>query len=230
MASRCALVVGATGLVGGHVARELANPPRSGGPSEHDRIVVLVRRPSGGAFAGTADVDEKVVDFDRLDRADFEGIDDVFACLGTTIKVAGTQEAFRKVDHDYTVKVAELAKAAGATRFALVSSVGADPGSRNFYLRTKGETERDVEAIGFPTLIVARPSVLVGTRRESRPGEKVGIAVGRAVSFAMIGGLAKYRPIEARVVARAMIAAIAAGTAGKRVLLHDELVELAAAS
>lgn len=222
---RVALVVGATGLVGGHVVEELASP-RS---AEHERIVVLVRRPSGRGFAGKVDVDEKLVDFDRLDRADFEGVDDVFACLGTTIKVAGTQEAFRKVDHDYTVKVAELAKAAGATRFALVSSVGADAASRNFYLRTKGETERDVEAIGFPTLVVARPSVLVGTRHESRPGEKIGIAVGRAVSFAMIGGLAKYRPIEARVVAKAMIAAIAQGAAGTRVLLHDDLVQLGSA-
>lgn len=220
MPSRCAVVVGATGLVGGHVVERLSH----GG--EHDRIVVLVRRPSGRSFAGKVDVTEKVVDFDRLDRADFAGADDVFGCLGTTIKVAGSQEAFRKVDQHYTVKAAELAKAAGATRFGLVSSVGADARSRNFYLRVKGETERDVEAIGFATLVVARPSGLVGHREHGRPGEKVGIAVGRALSFALVGGLEKYRPIEARVVANALVAAVAEGTPGKRVLSHRELVVL----
>lgn len=221
MSTRSALVVGATGLVGGHVVEQLS------AGSDYDRILVLVRRPSGRSFAGRVDVDEKVVDFDRLDRADFEAASDVYGCLGTTIRTAGSQEAFRKVDHDYTVKVAELAKAGGATRFALVSSVGAAPSSNNFYLRTKGETERDVEAIGFPTLVIARPSFLVGKRQEARPGEKVGIAVSRTLSFAMIGGLKKYRPIEARVVAKAMIAAMVVGREGKIVLLHDELVSFA---
>ncbi len=217
MAMRCSLVVGATGLVGGRVVERLS----AGGA--HGRIVVLVRRPSGRILPK---VEEKVVDFDRLVRADFDGVDDVFGCLGTTIKVAGSQEAFRKVDHGYTVKAAELAKAAGATRFALVSSVGADPESRNFYLRTKGETERDLEAIGFSSLVIARPSFLVGERRQERPGEKVGIAVSRTLSFAMVGALKKYRPIDAHVVANAMIAAVARGAPGTRVLLHDDLVEL----
>lgn len=221
MSGRCALVVGATGLVGGHVVERLS----AGGA--HGRIVVLVRRPSGRSLPK---VEEKVVDFDRLDRADFEGVDDVFGCLGTTIKVAGSQEAFRKVDHGYTVTIAELAKAAGATRFALVSSVGADPESRNFYLRTKGETERDLEAIGFSSLVIARPSFLVGERRQERPGEKVGIAVSRAFTFAMVGALKKYRPIEARVVANAMVAAMSVGHEGRVVLLHDDLVKLAGSS
>ena len=118
MTPRTALVVGATGLVGGHVARCLAARP------EWARIVVLARRPADTA---SARVERRVVDFDALGPADVEGATCVFACLGTTIKKAGSEAAFRKVDHDYTVRVAELAKAAGAERFALVSSVGAAP-------------------------------------------------------------------------------------------------------
>lgn len=191
---------------------------------EHARIVVLVRR---ATERPPPRVVERIVDFERLDRDAFEGVDDVFGCLGTTIKKAGTKEAFRAVDHGYTVKVAGLARAAGATRFALVSSVGADPASKNFYLRTKGETERDLAALGFDSLVLARPSFLVGERAESRPGERIGIALGRAASFAMRGPLAKYRPVEARTVADAMIAAVGEARPGERVLLHEDLVALA---
>jgi uncharacterized protein YbjT (DUF2867 family) len=124
------------------------------------------------------------------------------------------------------VKVAALAKAAGATRLALVSSVGADPESSTFYLRVKGETERDVGAIGFPSFVIARPSGLVGHRAEPRPGERIGIAVGRAFAPAMLGRLRKYRPIEARRVADAMIAAVAEGALGTRILAYEELMSL----
>jgi uncharacterized protein YbjT (DUF2867 family) len=218
MASRSALVAGATGLVGGHVVDRLVES------ADVDRVVVLVRKKSGKW--PSPKVEEKVVDYDALDRAAFEAVDDVYACLGTTIKKAGSQDAFRKVDHDYTLAVANMAKAAGVTRFAVVSSVGASARSKNFYLRVKGETDEALQKIGFPTLVVARPSVLVGNREEHRPGEKVGIAVSKAFSFAMVGGLKKFRPIEARRVALAMIAAMSRGPGEPAVLEHDELVEL----
>jgi uncharacterized protein YbjT (DUF2867 family) len=216
MASRSALVAGATGLVGGHVVERLAKSADVG------RVVVLVRRPSGLA---KEKIEEKVVDYDALDRAAFEGIDEVYACLGTTIKKAGSQDAFRKVDHDYTLAVANAAKAAGVARFAVVSSVGATASSSNFYLRVKGETDEAVQKIGFSTLVIARPSMLVGDRQESRPGEKVGIAFGKALSFAMVGGLKKFRPIAARRVADAMVSAMKDG-GGARILEHDDLVKL----
>lgn len=218
MASRSVLVAGATGLVGGHVVERLAES------ADVSRVVVLVRRASGLAKA-KAKVEEKVVDYDALDPAAFAGIDEVYACLGTTIKKAGSQDAFRKVDHDYTLAVANAAKAAGAARFAVVSSVGASARSSNFYLRVKGETDEALDRVGFEGLVIARPSVLVGNREESRPGEKVGIAVSRAFSFAMVGGLKKFRPIEARRVAHAMIAATK-DAAGRRVLEHDDLMKL----
>jgi uncharacterized protein YbjT (DUF2867 family) len=214
MASRSALVAGATGLVGGHVVERLVES------ADVSRVVVLVRRPSGLA---KGKVEEKVVDFDALDRATFEGIDEAYACLGTTIKKAGSQEAFRKVDHDYTLAVANAAKAAGVARFAVVSSVGASARSSNFYLRVKGETDEAIAKIDFPTLVIARPSMLVGERRESRPGEKVGIAFGKAFAFAMVGGLKKFRPIEARRVADAMIEALGREK-GTRILEHEDIV------
>jgi uncharacterized protein YbjT (DUF2867 family) len=151
----------------------------------------------------------------------------VYACLGTTIKKAGSQDAFRKVDHDYTLAVANMAKAAGVTRFAVVSSVGASARSSNFYLRVKGETDDALEKIGFAGLVIARPSVLVGNREEHRPGEKVGIAVTKAFSFAMVGGLKKFRPIEARRVAAAMVSTMKTAEHTKRIVLeHDALVKL----
>jgi uncharacterized protein YbjT (DUF2867 family) len=213
MASRCALVAGATGLVGGHVVERLAESADVG------RVVVLVRKTTG---KWPSKVEEKIVDYDALDPAAFEGVDEVYACLGTTIKKAGSQDAFRKVDHDYTLAVANMAKAAGVTRFAVVSSVGASARSSNFYLRVKGETDEALEKIGFEGLVIARPSVLVGNREEHRPGEKVGIAVTKAFSFAMVGGLKKFRPIEARRVAEAMISAMT-DARGTRILEYEAL-------
>jgi uncharacterized protein YbjT (DUF2867 family) len=218
ISKRVALVAGATGLVGGHVVDRLAES------ADVDRVVVLVRKKTGKW--PSPKVEERIVDYDALDRAAFEEVDDVYACLGTTIKKAGSQDAFRKVDHDYTLAVANIAKAAGAKRFAVVSSVGASARSSNFYLRVKGETDDAIENVGFPTLVIARPSVLVGNRDESRPGEKVGIAVSKAFSFAMVGGLKKFRPIEARRVAHAMVAAMN-GAEGTRVLENEALLELA---
>jgi uncharacterized protein YbjT (DUF2867 family) len=221
MASRSALVAGATGLVGGHVVEHLAES------ADVDRVVVLVRKKTGRW--PSAQVEEKVVDYAALEPAPFAGVSEVYACLGTTIKKAGSQDAFRKVDHDYTLAVANAAKAAGATRFALVSSVGGSPRSSNFYLRVKGETEEAVEKIGFAGLVIARPSMLVGDRAESRPGEKVGIALGKAFSFAMVGGLKKFRPIGAKQVAKAMVDAMAvAGDSKMLVLEHDAIVAVPA--
>lgn len=191
------------------------------------RVVVLVRSKRVKTGKWPAKVEEKVVDYDALDRAAFEAVDDVYACLGTTIKKAGSQDAFRKVDHDYTLAVANMAQAAGVTRFAVVSSVGASARSSNFYLRVKGETDEALEKIGFEGLVIARPSVLVGNREEHRPGEKVGIAVTKAFSFAMVGGLKKFRPIEARRVAAAMIAAMTTAEVTKKIVLeHEDLVKL----
>jgi uncharacterized protein YbjT (DUF2867 family) len=210
---RTALVVGATGLVGRQVVAHLLARP------EYSGVVALVRRAMGLSNAKLA---ERIVDFERLADTEMRA-DDVYACLGTTIKVAGSQERFRRVDHDYTVEVARLAREKGATRLALVSAIAASPNSGNFYLRVKGETERDVAALGYATLTIARPSYLLGERTESRPGEAVGIAAARALSFALVGSLKQYRPIGADVVAEALIRETLAGAPGQRIVTFAEM-------
>ncbi len=219
--ARTALIAGATGLVGGFVMEELLRDDL------YREVRALLRRPLGREHPKLTEV---VVDFDRLDEhPDAFRVDDVFCCLGTTIKKAGSQAAFRKVDHDYVVAVARLARAAGARRFLLVSSIGADASTSNFYLSVKGATEDAVAACGFPAFHVFRPSLLTGPRQESRPGERAGVMVSRFVAPLLIGGLRRYRPIEARTVAAAMVAAAKTEDAGRQVYTHDEITGLAPA-
>jgi len=219
---RTALVAGATGLVGSHCVELLLARP------DVERVHILVRR------APERPPDPRlvvhVVDFDRLAAHDLRAlrVDDAYLCLGTTMKVAGSREAFRRIDQDYTVAAGRLARAAGATRAGLVSSVGASERARTFYLRVKGETERDVAALGFERLCIAHPSFLDGERRERRPGEGAGIAISKALAFTMIAGLRIYRPIHARQVAAGLIAAVAEGGAGTQILEYDALLRLAA--
>lgn len=217
---RTALVVGATGLIGGHCVEALAADPA------YRAVTVLARRPLGKSLGEK--VIERVVDFDALEKSrEALRVDDVYCCLGTTIKVAGSREAFRKVDHDYVLAVGKLAREEGARRFALVSSIGADASSMNFYLRVKGETERDLRALDYPTLELLRPSVLDGQRSEKRSGEAASLAVMRFVAPLMVGGLRAYRPIEGRAVAKAMVRALAKGEPGAHVRTYEEIVALA---
>ena len=192
-----ALVAGATGLVGGYVvSRILAHP-------SYSRVEILVRRES--PFRDPK-LTQRVVDFERLEAA-LTGIaaDDVFCCLGTTIRKAGSQEAFRLVDHDYPLALARFAKAAGAGKFLMVSALGADPESSVFYNRVKGEVEQAIAANRLPATYFFRPSLLMGPRAEDRSGEKIAIAVGKLIAPFLIGGLRKYRPIHADTVAAAMV-------------------------
>jgi uncharacterized protein YbjT (DUF2867 family) len=214
--ARSALVVGATGLVGGHVVDLLLESAACA------HVLVLARRPLGKKHDK---LEVRVVDFDAL--SSLPAVDDVYACLGTTMRVAGTKERFRKVDHDYTLYVARRAREASATRLALVSSVGASERATSFYLRVKGDTERDVLALGFETTVLARPSFLTGDRSHKRFGESAGIAVASALSWAMVGPTRRYRPIEGRTVAAAMIGALARGEPGAHVLEHGELLAAA---
>jgi uncharacterized protein YbjT (DUF2867 family) len=218
---RRALVLGATGLVGSRcVARLLESP-------DYERVTCLVRRP---ALATTDTLHERVVDFARLTADDIEPASDLFCAIGSTMKKAGSREAFRRVDLDLPLHVAELAVAAGVKRIALVSSVGADAHSRNFYLRTKGELEEALAKLPLAALHVMRPSLLLGDRTESRPGETLANVFGRATSGLLVGGLRRWRPIDVDQVGRAMVAAMT-GPDPKPALAiyeYDAIVELAA--
>lgn len=217
---RTALVLGGTGLVGGHCLDLLLADPA------YARVVAPVRRPSGRTDAG---LEERVVDFDRLgDDAGAFRVDDVFCCLGTTIRAAGSQEAFRRVDHDYVVAAARLAADGGARQLLLVTAMGADADSRIFYNRVKGETEQAVRALPFRRVVLVRPSLLLGDRGERRLGEEVGKVVMGALTPLMVGPLRPYRAIAGRDVARAMVRLAKEAAPGTRVVESDELARLAA--
>lgn len=151
-------------------------------------------------------------------------LDSAFIALGTTIKVAGSQQAFRAVDHDAVLAVARAARAAGARRLGLVSAMGADPHSRVFYSRVKGEAEDAVAALGFETLVLARPSLLVGDRAAMQQPQRRGETIGALLSAALRPLIpANYRAIQARDVARALVAAVARGAPGRQLLLSGQM-------
>ncbi len=188
--SRSVLVLGATGLVGRDLVTSLLRE------ASVLTVVALVRRIT--EFPRDPKLRVLTASFDRLEHyADAFRVDQVFCALGTTMRQAGTRERFRLVDHDYPVAAAQLAHAHGASHYLLVSALGANPSSRVFYNRVKGETERDVTRIGFPSFTIARPSLLVGRRTEFRLGERIGHLLGRLAP-------ASVRPILAKDVAAAL--------------------------
>lgn len=215
---RTALVAGATGLVGRQCVEELLRD------DSYSRIVALVRRPG---LLVREKLEEYLIDFERLsEETRLPAVDDVFCCLGTTIKKAGTKEAFRRVDHDYVVFLAKAALASGAKQFLLVSSIGADARSRVFYSRIKGEVEADISALPFRAVQIFRPSMLLGDRTEGRLGEKVAQVVSKPLAFLFVGGLRKYKPIEAKAVARAMVKGAQREPEGVHIYESDEIQEL----
>ena len=222
MNARTLVLAGATGLVGA-AALDAAL-------SRGWRVAALVRQ--GRALPRRDGLEVVPCDFEAV-----SGLRDqiaslapsAFVCaLGTTIRAAGSQAAFAHVDRDYVVAFAALGVAAGATRFALVSAVGADPTSRNFYLRTKGEAERAVRNAGYASVEIARPSFLTGARAENRIGERLAIPVATSLAPLLIGRLSIYRPIAAATVGRALIAGIERAASGAHVRQYDDLVALAA--
>ena len=216
MARRTALLAGATGLVGSHLLRLLL------ADETYQKVTILGRR---GLPLTSPKLQQRLIDFDHLADLDAPKVDDVFCCLGTTIKKAGSQEAFRKVDLGYVEALARVAARAGAKQFLLVSAIGANAKSRVFYSRVKGETEAAVQAVGFAGTHIFRPSMLLGERAESRILERMGTPLMRAVAFAMVGSLRRYRPIPAETVAAAMVKGAKKARPGAHVYTYGEMVE-----
>ena len=208
---KTAVVVGASGLVGGLCLELLLEN------ADYTRVITPVRRPLPLEHPKLF---QHTVNFDNLDpSADIFIGDDLFCCLGTTIKKAGSRENFILVDRDYTVAAAKIALRNGMKRALVVTALGANPGSRIFYNRVKGETEAALGALPFEAIHFFRPSLLLGNRPEFRLGEKIGGPVMRGISFLMRGPLANYRAIEARDVALAMVRAAGSGERG--VIIHE---------
>jgi uncharacterized protein YbjT (DUF2867 family) len=151
----------------------------------------------------------------------------VYCCLGTTIKKAGTQEAFRKVDFDYPIKIAALTQHLGANQFLIVTSLGANPHSRIFYNRVKGEVEEAIRKISFTTINIFRPSLLLGDRTEHRTGEKSGAFIMSGLKYVMVGPLRKYRAIQARDVAKAMVQVAQKNLKGLNIFESMQIQEIA---
>jgi len=220
MTRNTAVVVGATGLVGNYLMNVLAED------AFYDRVVVLTRRPINPPEILTK-TENVFADFERLEEMEFTGATHAFCCLGTTIRKAGSQAAFRRVDHDYVLAFARAARRAGARHLAVISSVGAGARASSFYLRVKGETENALTEFGFQELHIFRPGILLGKRDESRPGEQLGAALARGFEWLMLGPLRKYRPMPAPLLASAMAASGERGGAGRHIYHYDDIVRLA---
>lgn len=218
MQLNAAVVAGATGMIGNYLVNLLLED------AFYDVIVTLTRRPLA---IDSPKVEQRLVDFGQLNVADLSGATHLFCCLGTTMKTAGSREAFRRVDYEYCERFARLGHEAGARHLMLVSSVGADPQASSFYLKTKGQTEDAVSALGFEALHIFRPSVLMGQRGEERPGERFAAGVARGFEFLMRGPLSKYRPMPAGVLGAAMAAAGERGEPGRHIHHYRDIVRLA---
>lgn len=208
------LLVGATGAVGREVLAQALADPRV------DELVALTRHPLPAA----AKLSNVVVDFDNLaPGAPWWAVDAVVCTLGTTLRAAGSRAAFAAVDRDLPLRIARLARAAGASRFALTSSLGANPAVANFYLRTKGEAEDAIRQLGFPGYTVVRPSLIDADRSERRPGERLALACARALRPLIPE---RWRAVPAAAIARALLDGALAPTPICRVVESAELQRL----
>jgi len=215
MAQRQAMLLGASGLVGGYCLGELLIA------GDYGRVIAILRRdlPLASNQSQVEKLEQRVKDLSSLEAGDFAGVNDVFCALGTTIAKAGSQPAFRAVDYELPMRAARAAKAAGAEQFLLVSSVGANPESSNFYLRTKGELERDLATLGFKALHIFRPGLLLGARQEFRFSESLAQRLGPLLNLVMWGPLRRFRSVRAERVAKAMVAAALQG--GNGVMIYE---------
>lgn len=206
------MLVGATGLVGHCVLQQALADARV------HQVVAPTRR----ALAPHPKLLNPLVDFDHLpEDADWWAVEAVICTLGTTIKAAGSQAAFYRVDHDYPLQVARLAQCHGAKAYALNSALGAYPTSRVFYSRTKGELERDLQALGYPSLTCVRPGLIGGKRQQDRPAEQLAVRLSTLLQPLLPR---RYRVVPAARIAHYLLQAALAGTPGVRVLMSEQLV------
>lgn len=219
--NRVALIAGASGLIGGLLLEQLLRAPL------YEQVVAVTRRPLAIKHPKLHEI---VGDFENVETAvaaaGFKPTD-AFCTLGTTIKKAGSQAAFSKVDFEYVLRFARAAKAAGAQRFLLVTAVGANARSAIFYSRVKGEIEDAVRALGFEATHIFRPSMLMGERNERRPGESIAKTLTPYVSPFLIGPASIYKGIKADTVAAAMAAAARRADRGFIVHHYSDMQKLA---
>jgi len=189
------IIAGSTGLIGRNVIKVLSTKKQS--------VIALTRRSIPNL---PPEITEMIIDFDAFEKnGSLPSCNNIFICLGTTIKTAGSKENFKKVDINYCLSIAKKAKEAGAETLSLISSIGANSSSNNFYLKTKGELEEAVQELGFLTVNIFRPSFLVGERPEKRLAEKIAINLAKIMDLFLIGTASKYRSVKAESLAKTMV-------------------------
>ena len=218
---KTAIIIGSTGLTGTHLLKILLTG------DAYDKVISLVRFSTKISHPKLI---QHVVDFDNPESYEtiIEG-NDMFCCLGTTIRKAGSQEAFEKVDLMYPLQLAKVAVTRGVKQFSMISSIGANPQSGNFYLKTKGKCEEELRKLAFQSISIFRPSLLLGNRKEFRLGEKISKYVMKIFSIFLIGPLKKYKAIRSKDVAQAMYRVAQQSTVGYHVYESDEIKQIAKA-
>ncbi len=191
-----AIIVGASGLIGSNLLSILLSHP------DYSEVLIIARKKTKSTNIKLKQI---TTDLDHLDEHvdEIKG-DVIFCCIGTTKSQTPDEDEYRKIDHDYPVKLAEIALKNGIKEFHLISAIGANEASSNFYLRTKGETERDIKAVGLPVTFIYQPSILAGRKVKQRLGEEIAVVVLKVIGPLLFGRFKKYRAIKAVDVARAM--------------------------
>ena len=208
-----ALIAGSTGLVGNALLTELIQ--------HYSEVICLVRKPGNSEIKGVRELE---VNFDDLESIPREIIaDHLYLCLGTTIKKAGSKEAFRTVDYEYPYTISKLFKSRGTTQLSIISALGADKSSSIFYNRVKGELENDLINLNPKGLSIFRPSLIMGERQETRFGERMGQVIMQFFGFLFVGPLNKYKGVSAIAIAKSMVHS--RDISGVRIVESDEIQE-----
>jgi uncharacterized protein YbjT (DUF2867 family) len=217
MSGKTAAIIGSTGMIGTYLTELLLQD------DYFSTVRLIVRRPMEKSHPK---MEVKLVDFNDAEslKLALEGTDALFCCIGTTQKnVKGDKELYRKVDYDIPVKSARFAKEAGCEMMAIVSAVGANSKSSNFYLKLKGEVEDALQSVGLRSVHIMQPSMLLGERKENRPMERIFQTVSKAIAKILPS---KYRPIHGRIVSAAMLNSVKKGQSGFFKYTYNEMGSL----
>jgi uncharacterized protein YbjT (DUF2867 family) len=215
---KTAIIIGSTGLIGSHLLNLLLDS------DDYLNVITFVKRDAGIKHKKLT---QHIIDFDKPETyKELVVGDDLFCTIGTTIKKAGNKEAFRKVDFEYPRQFATFALQNKVKQFLIISSLDADAKSGNFYLKTKGEIQDFLKECNFESVSVLQPSLLLGDRKEFRLGEKIGAFFMKTLSFMFLGNLKKYKAIEAKIVAKAMLIIAQQNNSGFKIYESDVIQEM----
>jgi uncharacterized protein YbjT (DUF2867 family) len=217
---KTALIIGSTGLIGSQLLALILQSPH------YQKVITFVKRDSG---IHHPKLKQHIIDFDSPESyKELVVGDDLYCTIGTTIKKAGSQDAFKRVDFEYPRQFATIALRNNVQQFLIVSSIGAEAKSGNFYLKTKGEIQNFLEDCHFKSVSVLQPSLLLGNRTEFRLGEKIGAFFMKTFAFIFIGNFKKYKPIQSETVAKAMLTLGQKNNLGFKIYESDVIQEIGA--